>query len=111
LPPGPTALLMLGEMSAPTTDELRRLMHALREPIGALVINLSLLDNEDLSASGRERLEATLGNVHRMVEAIADLTASFGLECGSSTPLAMLSKQGQPYDGRGRSYRNGSAPR
>lgn len=80
-------------LSAPTTDEIRRLMHALREPVGALVINLSLLDNEGLTPAARERLDAALGNVQRMVEAIATITARFGLECGSSTPLAMLNKQ------------------
>jgi hypothetical protein len=83
-------------LKAPTTDEIRRLMHALREPVGALVINLSLLDNERLSAEGRQRLDASLSNVHRMVEAIAEMTARFGLECGSSTPLAMVSKSDLP---------------
>ena len=89
-------------------------MHALREPTGALVINLSLLDNESLSAEGRQHLDATLGNVQRLVDAIAAITARFGLECGSSTPLAMLNKQGHPgkHRPRGRSDQdNASAPR
>jgi hypothetical protein len=106
--------LILECVSAPTTDELRRLMHALREPVGALVINLSLLDNEDLSVEGQKRLDATLGNVQRMVEAIAALTGRFGLEGGSATPLAILSKQDHPGDRRSRDgadQGSASAPR
>jgi len=71
-------------------------MHALREPVGAFVINLSMLDDENLSTEGRERLEAMLANVQRMVEALTELTAGLGLERGSSTPLAMLSRQSPP---------------
>jgi hypothetical protein len=80
--------------ATPSTDEIGQLLHDLREPIGAFVIYLSLLDNEVLSAEGRHHLEAMLGNVQRMVKVVADLAAGFGLERGSSTPLAILSGNG-----------------
>ena len=76
--------------TAPSTDEIRDLLHEVREPIGALVIYLSLLDNEALSAEGRHHLEAMLGNVQRMVKGVAGLVEGFGLERGSATPLAIL---------------------
>ena len=77
-------------MSAPNTDEFRRLLHALRGEIGSFVIRLALLDNQEMSGAARTHLDAMLVNVDRMVEALAGITSAFGLEGGKSTPLAIL---------------------
>jgi hypothetical protein len=36
-------------VSSPQPNEIRRLLHALREPVGAFVIRIALLDDEKLS--------------------------------------------------------------
>jgi len=77
-------------MPAPNSEELRRLMHALRGEIGSFVIRLALLDDEEMSSPARTQLDAMLVNVDRMVEALAAITSSFDLEDGKSTPLAIL---------------------
>ena len=77
-------------MSAPNIDELRRLLHALRGEIGSFVFRLALLDDQEMSGAARIQVEAMLANVERMVEALAGITSSFGLEGGKSTPLAIL---------------------
>ena len=77
-------------MSAPDTDELRRLLHDLRGEIGSFVIRLALLDGQEMNGAARTHLDAMLVNVDRMVKALAALTSGFGLEGGKSTPLAIL---------------------
>jgi len=74
----------------PRTDEIRRLVHALREPIGAFVIHASLIEDDDLNDEAREHVRALLSNVERMVGALAAITSRFGLELGDSTPLALI---------------------
>lgn len=74
----------------PRIDEIRQLVHALREPIGAFVIHASLIEDEQLSDTAREHLIAMLSNVERMVGALAEITSRFGLELGDATPLAMI---------------------
>ncbi len=37
----------------PKNDEIRRLVHSLREPVGAFAIHIELLDDQDLNASAR----------------------------------------------------------
>ena len=77
-------------MAVPSKDEILRLLHALREPMGAFFIHLALLDDEPLSENGRERLDAMFGNVERMAAALGEITARFGLEVGEATPLAIV---------------------
>ncbi len=77
-------------MSAPNTDELRRLLHALRGEIGSFVFRLALLDGQEMSGAARTQLDKMLVNVDRMVGALADLTLGLDLEGGKSTPLAIL---------------------
>ena len=77
----------------PDPDELRRLMHALREPVGAFVIRLSLIEEEAVNEETREHLESMLASAHQMVKALSAITSCFGLEAGSATPLAILSNQ------------------
>ena len=79
-------------MAVPKIDEIRRLLHALREPVSAFSIYLSLLDNGDLGASRRPHLDAMHANVEHMSKALAEITSAFGLEVGGSTPLAVLSE-------------------
>jgi hypothetical protein len=73
----------------PGNEEIARLLHELREPMGAFVIYLALLDDEPLSEDGKRHLDTMLGNVQRMVATIGKIASSFGLE--KSTPLAILS--------------------
>ena len=68
-------------------------MHALREPIGAFVIHVSMIEDERLSEDVREHVAAMLTNVQRMIDALAHLTARFGLELGDSTPLSLIAAQ------------------
>ena len=77
-------------MSTPDTDELRRLLHDLRGALGSFVIHLALLDDQEVGGRARKHLDAMLVGVDGMVEALAQITSSFGLEGGKSTPLAIL---------------------
>ena len=77
-------------MPAPSNEELRRLLHDLRGEIGSFVFRLALLDEQRMSGDARTNLDAMLGNVDRMVGALARLTSGLGLEGGKSTPLAIL---------------------
>ena len=83
-------------LAAPDTDQTRRLLHALREPVGAFAIYIALLDDEDLSAGARSHVDAMLVNVEHMMKALTAITSAFSLEVGDSTPLALLSKQRNP---------------
>jgi hypothetical protein len=74
------------------TDETRKLLHALREPVGAFAIYVSLLDDEELTERARHHLDAMLVSVEHMTAALAAITSRFGLELGDSTPLAMLNQ-------------------
>jgi hypothetical protein len=71
---------------------LRRILHDLRDPVGAFVIHLSMLDDRGLDEDVQRHVDAMLGAVQRMVGALADLTAQFELERGKSTPLAILNR-------------------
>jgi hypothetical protein len=74
----------------PTPDEVRRLMHAMREAVGAFVLRVALLEDADLSESARDTRDAMLHDVERMSRALRAMTEAFGLEHHGSTPLAML---------------------
>lgn len=75
-----------------TIADLRRQVHALREPLGSLVIRLALLDDEIHTDAGQQHIDSMLASVQRMVAALAEITATLCLELGDSTPLAILSK-------------------
>jgi hypothetical protein len=75
-------------VARPETEEIRDLLHDLREPVGAFVIYLSLLDDEEVSPEARRHLEAMLASVKRMVEGLARITARFGIE--TATPLGIV---------------------
>ena len=79
--------------SLPRTDEIRRLVHALREPVGAFVIHVSMIEDERLSDDAREHVAAMLSSVERMVGALADLTSRLGLEIGDTTPLSLIASE------------------
>jgi hypothetical protein len=79
-------------LTAPTTSEIRQLVHALREPVGAFMIYLSLLDDHEFDGEARQHLKAMLEDVSRMSDALAEITRRFGLELGDSTPLAMIAR-------------------
>jgi hypothetical protein len=62
----------------------------------------ALLDNQEMSGTARAHLEAMLVNVDRMVEALAEITSSFGHDGGKSTALAILhSRQHTPGASQG----------
>src|SRR5688572_23738825 len=90
----------------PDTDELRDLVHALREPVGAFAIRASLLDDQPLTVDGRQQLEAMIADVKRMADALARITARFQLEVGGSLPVPMVSQRtrghGHPRSARAR---------
>ena len=87
---------MLGSLATPKADEIRRLLHALREPVGAFAINVALLDDEALNEAERQKINAMLSNVERMTKALAAITKAFGLEVGDSTPLSLINGSGPP---------------
>jgi hypothetical protein len=72
---------------APRTDQIRRLMHALREPVGAFAINLSLLADDDLNGQARKRVATMKTNVRRMTEALSEIAAAFDLELEIEAPV------------------------
>lgn len=55
----------------PLSDrELRRLLHELREPLGAFAVYVELLDAEEMSTAAKANLKAMHGNLERMTEAL-----------------------------------------
>jgi hypothetical protein len=84
----------------PTQDEVRRLMHAMREAVGAFVIRVALLEDRDLSESARTTRDEMLHDVERMTRALRAMTEAFGLERGPSTPLSMLNTPPRPRRNR-----------
>jgi hypothetical protein len=95
-------LAALAPSSLPRTDEIRRLVHALREPVGAFVIHVSMIEDERLSDDVREHVAAMLSSVERMVGALADITSRFGLELGDATPLSMIASEDRRASGAAR---------
>ena len=89
---GRTGLSSLGLDSSPNRNEIRRLLHALREPVSAFAIHVALIDDRDLNEDARSSLDAMLTQVEHMTKALAAITKAFGLELDDSTPLAMLSR-------------------
>ena len=88
---GPNPLRERERVSSPQPNEIRKLMHALREPVGAFVIRIALLDDEKLSDDARDHINAMLVSVQKMMRALTEMTARFGLDAGETTPLAILS--------------------
>jgi signal transduction histidine kinase len=80
-------------LTTPNTDGIDRLLHDLREPIGAFIIYLSLLENEELSADGRRHVEAMVRNARRLAKMIGDITEALGFEGNGSTSNAILSEK------------------
>jgi hypothetical protein len=72
----------------------------MREPVGTLLIYLSMLDDEDMSDEARRHLDVMLTSVTRMTEALAAMTKRFELELGDSTPLAIISHEDRRPHGR-----------
>jgi hypothetical protein len=79
----------------PKADEIRRLLHALREPVGAFAINVALLDDQALNEAERQKMNAMISNIERMTNALAAITKAFGLEVGDSTPLPLINGNGR----------------
>jgi len=80
-------------VSPTTTDEMRRLLHRLREPLGAFAIRLTLIDDAALDEDSRAHVDAMLAEVQRMTHALEAITARFGLEVGDCTPLAIIQRE------------------
>jgi signal transduction histidine kinase len=80
-------------LAPPKPDDVRRLMHELREPLGSFAIRLSLLDEADLSRDARRHLDVMRTSVQRMAKTIGEITTAFGLE--DSAALAILSDADQ----------------
>ena len=89
--------MLVFALTVPKAD-VRRMMHALREPVSAFAINLSLLKNDDLSQEARTRVDAMRRSVERMNEALSELTEKFGLEVGleGATEVVMPSEARRP---------------
>jgi hypothetical protein len=71
-------------VATPDIAEIRRLLHALREPLGAFVIHLELLDREELSVAGRSELKTMRANMERATKVFEDL--DFVMENGHAEP-------------------------
>ena len=78
------------DSTRPTIKEIGIMMHALREAVGAFVIRVAMLEDEDLSERGRTTRDAMLSDVERMARALRAMTDAFDLEQTGSTPLALL---------------------
>jgi len=78
--------------------EIAHLLHELREPVGAFVIYLALLDDEEVGKEARKHLDSMRTNVQRMVGAIADIASGFGLEGdGNSAPVRVTGHDRRPH--------------
>jgi hypothetical protein len=63
-----------------TADNLRRLMHELRESVGAFAIHLSKLADGTLDSDGRDRIDKMRANARQMDKALAEIVILFGLD-------------------------------
>jgi len=57
--------------------DLRRIVHDLRQPLGAIANRAYLLEDEPLSAEGRRHLAALDADVKRLAKQLEELTAAF----------------------------------
>jgi len=71
-------------MSSPELSEFRRLLHALREPLGALAIHIGLLEKERLSAHAQDEIKAMRSSMEHAVVVFEEI--DFVLENGHSRP-------------------------
>ena len=63
--------------------DLRRIVHELRQPLGAIANRAYLLEDEPLSAEGRKHLAALDADVKRLAKQLEELTAAFDSDPGS----------------------------
>ncbi|HEV8246972.1 MAG TPA: hypothetical protein VGP93_14440 [Polyangiaceae bacterium] len=75
-------------MAIPTNDEIIRLLHDLRDPLGSFAIRLSLLDETPMSDDARRHLAEMHKSFKRMTHALATITTAFALDT-ESIPLAI----------------------
>jgi signal transduction histidine kinase len=64
----------------PNTAEIRQLIHDLREPLGALAINLELLESEPQTTAAQSGIKAMQVNMERAIAALEEI--AFVLENG-----------------------------
>src|SRR5678815_3944823 len=67
-------------VTRPEAAEIRRLLHALREPLGAFSIGLELFDTEMMTTADQARLKRMRIEIERASAALADI--DFVLENG-----------------------------
>ena len=70
--------------SAPLLAELRRAVHALREPLGAFFINVELLEGTQLTPKGQSYLKAMHAEMEKARAALDEI--AFILEHGHRKP-------------------------
>jgi hypothetical protein len=57
-----------------TVPEIRHLVHALREPLAAFIIQVELLEGEQLTAAGQESVKTMRGLMERAGAALEEIT-------------------------------------
>jgi hypothetical protein len=78
---------MCGAMAGlQTTDEIRRELHALREPLGTLSLQIELFEAESLSTKGQAGVKSMRVSIERAKAVFDDL--DFLLENGHPRPAA-----------------------
>jgi hypothetical protein len=70
----------------PSNDEIRRLLHALREPLGAFSIELELLDMQSMTTADQARLKRMRIEMDRAASALDEI--DFVVDNGHSKPNA-----------------------
>ena len=89
---------MIAALAHPEPNDLLRLIHELREPLGSFAIRLSLLETMNLTKDARKQLDAMRASIERMAKAVTDIASAFGLDAADddSGPLTTPSPARRP---------------
>jgi len=71
-------------VTAPESDEIRRLLHVLREPLGAFSIELGLLDTESMTTADQARVKRMRVEMERASKALTAI--DFVVQNGHASP-------------------------
>jgi signal transduction histidine kinase len=64
-------------MASADPSDLRRIVHDLRQPLGAIANRAFLLGDEPLTSEGRRHLAALDADVKRLAKQLEELSAAF----------------------------------
>jgi hypothetical protein len=71
-------------VTAPESDEIRRLLHVLREPLGAFSIELGLFDTQSMTTADQTRVKRMRVEMERATKALTEI--DFVMQNGHASP-------------------------